>query len=101
MPENNYTPEQIKVVDKIKGIVRTLITIEGLETKRHQPQLGIQGYLDASAADLALDTYPPYSALEENLRKEIETARGLGLDKDPFIVKIAKLAFQDIDVRKS
>ena len=95
MPRN-YTLKQRKTLAEVRRIARKLINIEELEKRKYRPQLGLEGYMDASAADLELDNQPSYSVLEENLREAITQAKDIGLNNDPLVKKVGELAFEGI-----
>ncbi len=89
---DNYTPEQKAALKGVESAVRTLIELEELQKKACQPHIGLQGYMNASAADLQIDNYPPHYVLEERLRRQVTEAQKLGLRNDPLVKKCGKLS---------
>ncbi len=89
---DNYTAEQRAARGEVRNAVMTLIAYENLEKQAHKPQLGIQGYLDASGADLQLEQFPPYDIMEQRLRARIIEARNLGLGDDSLVKICGELA---------
>lgn len=88
-----YNPQQRDKLNKVARITRQLIKIEDLKKRKYQSQYGLKEYFDASDADLELDSCPPYSRLEEQLREAIISAEKRDLQKDPLIIETRKIAF--------
>lgn len=100
MSKTHYTREQIKILTQVKRIEQDLVERERLEKQRCQPQLGVNGYMSASDADLHLDNFHPYHVLEENLRGALTKAISLGLSEEPVVKELSSLAFSKHSLNK-
>ena len=93
MQQDIYTPEQEKAFQEVTRLVWQLRKIEHLQEVAYSAVIGLEGALKQTVADISLDNLPKYFILEENLKKSITTARGIGLSENPYIKEIGRLAF--------
>ncbi len=92
MNSDIYDLEQKEALTEIRGIVSQLAEIEDLQRRMCSPRYGLKDALDSMAADLALDSFPPYYVLEERLRDSLRRTESLGLGDDPYILEILSIS---------
>lgn len=91
----SYTPEQRSALDSVVKATRRLEELEELQAQAYQPIINLDRAMDSAVADVCMDQFPPYSVLENRLRRAITRARNLGLGDNPFIKKVGRIAFSE------
>jgi hypothetical protein len=86
---NKFTQKQREAYSSVARITDELIELEKLQEKARDPH----NLLGTIAANLCLDSHPPYCVLEQRPRTAVTTARELGIGNDPFIQRVGALAF--------